>query len=206
MIKSLVFDLGNVLISFRPSEFFDKQNFPETMKSKILPDIFGSREWLLLDNGDISTAEAIDLIAAKSTLNREEIASVFNLRTEMMFPMDSNVRLLPELKKQGFRLYFLSNFPIDVFEEIKTGYFFFKYFDGGVISSEVKFSKPDRRIFEILLEKYSLVPSECLFIDDLEFNVRSAEALGMKGLVTYGSDEISDALEAALNFHRGNAS
>jgi glucose-1-phosphatase len=206
MIKSLVFDLGNVLISFRPSEFFDKKNFPETMKSKILPDIFGSREWLLLDNGDISTAEAIDLIAAKSTLNREEIASVFNLRTEMMFPLDSNVRLLPELKKQGFRLYFLSNFPIDVFEEIKTGYFFFKYFDGGVISSEVKFSKPDRRIFEILLEKYSLVPSECLFIDDLEFNVRSAEALGLKGLVTYGSDEISDALEAALNFHRGNAS
>ena len=206
MIKSLVFDLGNVLISFRPSEFFDKKNFPETMKSKILPDIFGSREWLLLDNGDISTSEAIDLIAAISTLNREEIASVFNLRTEMMFPLDCNVRLLPELKKQGFRLYFLSNFPIDVFEEIKTGYFFFKYFDGGVISSEVKFSKPDRRIFEILLEKYSLVPSECLFIDDLEFNVRSAEALGMKGLVTYGSDEISDALEAALNFHRGNAS
>jgi epoxide hydrolase-like predicted phosphatase len=201
MIKNLVFDLGNVLISFRPSEFFDKKNFPETIKSKILPDIFGSREWLLLDNGDINTSEAIDLIAAKSTLNREEITRVFNLRTEMMFPLDSNVRMLPELKKQGFRLYFLSNFPIDIFEEIKTGYFFFKYFDGGVISSEVKFSKPDRRIFEILLEKYSLIPSESLFIDDIEINVRTAESLGMKGLVTYGSDNISDELAAALNIH-----
>jgi putative hydrolase of the HAD superfamily len=199
MIKNLVFDLGNVLISFRPSEFFNKKNFPETIKSKILPDIFGSREWLMLDNGDINTSEAIDRIAEKSSLKKEEIAHIFNLRTEMMFPLDSNVRLLPELRKQGFRLYFLSNFPIDIFEEIRTGYFFFTYFDGGVISSEVKFSKPDKRIFEILLEKYRLVPSESLFVDDVEINVRSAESLGMKGLVTYGSDDISHELEAALN-------
>ena len=201
MVKNIVFDLGNVLISFRPSGFFDKKNFPETIKSRIIPDIFGSREWLMLDNGDISTSEAIDAIAAKSSLKREEIAHIFNLRAEIMFPLDSNVRLLPELKKRGFRLYYLSNFPIDIFEEIKTGYFFFTYFDGGVISSEVKFSKPDRRIFEILLEKYGLIPSECLFVDDIEINVRAAEGLGIKGLVTYGSDEISHELEAALNFH-----
>jgi epoxide hydrolase-like predicted phosphatase len=202
MIKNLVFDLGNVLISFRPSEYFEKNNFPETIKSKILPDIFSSKEWLMLDNGDISTAQAIDRIAAKSSLNREEIAHIFNLRTEIMFPLDSNVRLLPELKKKGYRLYFLSNFPIDIFEEIKTGYFFFTYFEGGVISSEVKFSKPDKRIFEILLEKYRLIPSECLFIDDIEVNVKSAEASGMKGLVTYGSDDISHELETVLNLYQ----
>ena len=203
MIKNLVFDLGNVLISFRPSEFFEKKDFPETIKSRILSDIFGSNEWLMLDNGDITTAEAIDSIAAKSSLNREEIAHIFNLRTEMMFPLDSNVRLLPELKKQGFRLYFLSNFPLDIFEEIKTGYFFFTYFDGGVISSEVKFSKPDRRIFETFLEKYSLVADESLFVDDLETNVRVAEELGMKGLVTYGSEEISEVLHEALGRFSG---
>ena len=129
---------------------------------------------------------------------REEIAHIFNLRTEIMFPLDQNVRLLPELKKQGFKLYFLSNFPIDIFEEIKTGYYFFRYFDGGVISSEVKFSKPDRRIYEILLEKYLLTPEESLFIDDIEINVRAAEGLGMKGLVTYGSEEISKELVCGI--------
>ena len=74
-----------------------------------------------------------------------------------MFPLDSNVRLLPELKKRGFRLYYLSNFPLDIFEEVKTGYYFFKYFDGGLISAEAKFSKPDAALYKILLEKYSLV-------------------------------------------------
>ena len=199
MIKNIVYDLGNVLISFRPSEFFDQNNYPETVKSKILSDIFAGKEWRMLDNGDINTAEAIDAIALKSSLKREEIAHIFNLRTEMMYPLDQNVRLLPELKKQGFKLYFLSNFPIDIFEEIKTGYYFFRYFDGGIISSEVKFSKPEKRIYQILLEKYSLNANDCLFIDDIEINVKAAEGLGMKGLVTFGSDDISKDLAAALN-------
>jgi putative hydrolase of the HAD superfamily len=203
MIKNIVFDLGNVLISFRPSEFFNKKNYPENIKTKILSDIFGSKEWGMLDNGEISTPEAINAIALKSSLKKEEIAHIFNLRTELMFPLDQNVRLLPELKKQGFRLYFLSNFPMDIFEEIKTGYYFFKYFDGGVISAEAKFSKPDSRIYEILLEKNSLIPGECLYIDDLEINVKAAKAAGMKGLVTFGSQEISKEIEDALNLSSG---
>lgn len=203
MIKNIVFDLGNVLISFRPSEFFDKKNYPENIKATILSDIFGSKEWAMLDKGEINTTEAIEAIALKSSLKKEEIAHVFNLRTELMFPLVPNVKLLPELKKRGFRLYFLSNFPMDIFEEIKTGYYFFKYFDGGIISSEAKFSKPDSRIYEILLEKYSLIPKECLYIDDLKINVKAAEAAGMKGLVTFGSLEVYKELEKALILSSG---
>jgi putative hydrolase of the HAD superfamily len=198
MIKNIVFDLGNVLISFKPSEFFNKKNYPENIKATILSDIFGSKEWLMLDNGEINTQETIDAIALKSTLKKEEIAHIFNLRTEVMFPIDQNVRLLPELQKQGYRLYFLSNFPMDVFEEVRTGYYFFKYFNGGIISAEAKFSKPDSRIYEMILEKYSLIPGECLFVDDIEINVRAAEATGMKGFVTNGSLEISKEIEKAL--------
>ena len=199
MIKNLVFDLGNVLISFRPSDFLDKKNYPRTIKSKILSDIFGSKEWLMLDNGDINTQQAIDGIALKSTLNKEEITHIFNLRHEIIFPLDQNVRLLPGLKKQGFRLYFLSNFPMDLFEEVKTGYYFFKYFDGGLISAEAKASKPDKKIYETLLGKYSLVPEECLFIDDIEINVKAAESIGMHGLVTFGALGILCEIEKALS-------
>ena len=199
MIKNIVFDLGNVLIRFRPSEFFEKKKYPEELKTIILSDIFGSKEWKMLDNGDINLTEGIDSISVRSSLKKHEIACIFNLRTEMMYPIDNNVRLLPGLKKRGFRLYFLSNFPIDIFEEIKTGYYFFRYFDGGIISSEVKFSKPEKRIYQILLEKYSLNANDCLFIDDIEINVKAAEGLGMKGLVTFGSGDISKDLAAALN-------
>jgi epoxide hydrolase-like predicted phosphatase len=199
MIKNIVFDLGNVLISFRPSDYFDKNNYPDNMKSRILSDIFGGPEWHQLDNGDINISQAIDSIALKSSLNRQEIAHIFNLRTSIMFPLDKNVGLLPGLKKEGFRLYYLSNFPLDIFEEIKSGYFFFRHFDGGVISSEAKLSKPDIRIYILLLKKFQLVPEECLYIDDLEVNVRAAEKTGMNGLVTFGSEEISQQVAAVLN-------
>jgi len=59
MVKNIIFDLGNVLISFKPSEYFSKNNYPEAIKVTILSDIFASKEWMRLDKGEISTAEAI---------------------------------------------------------------------------------------------------------------------------------------------------
>jgi HAD superfamily hydrolase (TIGR01509 family) len=198
MIKNIIFDLGNVLISFKPSEYFDKHKYPAAIKATILSDIFGSKEWLMLDKGEITTPEVIDAIALKSSLKKEEIAHIFNLRTELMYPLDKNVRMLPELQKQGFRIYYLSNFPSDIFEEVRDGYYFFKYFDGGLISANAKSSKPEKKIYEILLEKYSINPEETLFIDDIEINVMAAEDIGMIGLVTHGSPDISKQIEEAL--------
>jgi putative hydrolase of the HAD superfamily len=152
----------------------------------------------MLDKGEITTPEVIDAIAFTSSLKKEEIAHIFNLRTDLMYPLDKNVRLLPQLKKQGFMLYYLSNFPADIFDEVREGYYFFKYFDGGLISAKAKSSKPEKKIYEILLEKYSIKPEECLFIDDIEINVKTAEGIGMTGLVTHGSPEISKQVEKAL--------
>ncbi len=198
MIRNIVFDLGNVLISFVPSEFFKKKNYPENIRNIILAEVFNSPEWMLLDNGEISVGEAVESISRKSSLKREEIDLIFSFRTEIMFPLDNNVRLLPALKKQGLRLYYLSNFPLDVFEQIKNDYYFFRYFDGGIISSEVKLSKPDIRIFRLLLDRFSLSPEETLFIDDIEANVNAALKTGMKGMTTFGSAKIAEDLGRCL--------
>ena len=195
MIRNIVFDLGNVLISFRPSEYLVKNNYSPEVRKIILTDIFGSPEWLLLDNGDISLDEAIDRIAEKSILKRKEIALIFEKRTAIMFPLGNNISVLPELKKQGFSLYYLSNFPIDIFSEIRNGNNFFKYFEGGIISSEVNHSKPDVRIYNIFLQKYNLKAEETLYVDDLEINIKAAESIGMKCYCTYGSLNIADKLK-----------
>lgn len=198
MIRNIIFDLGNVLISFRPSEYFDKKNFPRELKEKILSDIFGSTEWLMLDNGEITTEFAIDEISKKSSLKREEIARIFNLRLDLIFPLDTNTRVLPGLKERGFKLYYLSNFPLDIFDDVRSGYYFFKYFEGGLISAEAGYSKPDKKIYEAFFEKFAVKPEECLFIDDLEANIISGQSAGMKVLFTNGSLEIADDIEKAL--------
>jgi putative hydrolase of the HAD superfamily len=195
MIRNIVFDLGNVLISFRPAEYLEKNNYPPEIRKTILTDIFGSQEWLLLDKGEISLEEAVERISGKSALKREEIALIFKLRTDIMFPLESNASVLPGLKEKGFRLYYLSNFPADIFGEIRNRNGFFGYFDGGIISAEVKHSKPDLTIFNIFFEKYNLKPEESLYIDDIEVNIEAARSAGMKGYCTYGSTTISDDLE-----------
>jgi epoxide hydrolase-like predicted phosphatase len=199
MIKNIVFDLGNVLISFRPSEYLDKKNYPPHLKSAILNDVFASDEWKELDNGDITVSEAVESIFLKSSLKKEEISRIFNLRTDIIFPLAQNVLLLPELKKQGFKLYFLSNFPIDIFDEVKNGYSLFRYFDGGLISAEARCSKPDPRIYSLFFKRFSLKPEECLYIDDLEANIRTAESFGVKVILADGSDRISEVIMAAID-------
>ena len=92
MIKNIVFDLGNVLISFNPADFLDKKGYTAKAKNIIISDIFSSVEWRLLDNGDITTTEAIETIAVRSSLKREQIASVFNLRSKIMYPINRNAK------------------------------------------------------------------------------------------------------------------
>lgn len=203
MIRNIIFDLGNVLISFIPSEYLKKKNYPQPFQNRILNDIFKSPEWKKLDNGDITVAEAIESICIKSPLKREEIALVFNFRTDIMFPLDENTRLLPELKKQGFRLYFLSNFHLDTFELVYNDYYFFRYFDGGVVSSVVKLSKPDPEIYRYLLKQYDLKAKESLYIDDIGENIIAAESVGMHSLLTNGSPKIALELGKKLNITLG---
>lgn len=198
MIRNIVFDLGNVLLSWQPEEFLAGNGYSKESREIILNEVFRSPEWLKLDNGDLTLSEAVERIASASSLGRDEIIAVFNLRTRIIFPLNCNTKLLPGLKKQGFRLYFLSNFPDDIFDEIESKYDFFGIFDGGLISARVRASKPDTRIYQILLEKYSLIPEECLFIDDSHKNATSAELTGMKGIHLDRPELLKEKLENTL--------
>jgi putative hydrolase of the HAD superfamily len=198
MISTIIFDLGNVLISWKPAEYFENNGYEKTRLETILNEVFHSPEWLMLDNGDLSLREAVDRIAAKSSLKKEEIRAIFDLRTKIIFPLHFNTKLLNGLKKHGFRLYFLSNFPDDIFDEIYHKYDFFRQFDGGEISARVNASKPDERIFRILMEKHSLDAAGCLFIDDSHKNTVSAELLGMKAIHLEEPGMLREKLEAVL--------
>jgi putative hydrolase of the HAD superfamily len=180
MIKNIVFDLGNVLLSWKPGQYLEESGYDSDTVTLIMRDIFSSPVWAGLDNGDFTSAEAIEQIAQTSSLKKDFIRSLFDLRTEIIFPLTDNIKLLPRLKKSGFKLYYLSNFPLDFFEEVKSEYDFFDYFDGGIISAEVRHSKPDIRIYRILLERHRLKAEECFYIDDVEINVRAAESAGIR--------------------------
>ena len=56
-----------------------------------------------------------------------------------------------------------------------------EYSDGVLVSAEEKMLKPEPEIFRRLFEKFSILPEESFFIDDIQANIDGAAACGMKG-------------------------
>ena len=67
-------------------------------------------------------------------------------------------------------------------------------FEGIVVSGEEKMVKPNPEIYKVLLDRYQLNPSECIFIDDRQANVDGAEKVGIKGVLFQGSDSLRQQL------------
>jgi glucose-1-phosphatase len=198
MIRNIIFDLGNVLISWKPEEYLRLTGYDDSSRKEIMDQIIRGPEWLLIDNGDIDLEEAARRISERSALKRPQILSIFDLRTSILFPIDTNAKLLPKLKETGFRLYYLSNFPGDIFDEIQSKYDLFRYFDGGIISARVRLSKPDPEIFRMLLRMYELTPEESVFIDDIAANSHAAESVGIKGIHLHHPDLLAGILQEHL--------
>lgn len=194
-IKNICFDVGNVLINFQPADFLAQKGYGSDKIKTMVTDIFHSEEWGLLDNGDISFEEAFDIIAGKSILSKEEIVAAFDLLPELLSPIEENQRLLPLLKEKGYKLFYISNFTVKYFNMILKRDPLFGCFDDGVISGDLRVSKPDREIFLRAFSRFMILPEESLFIDDILENIDTARVLGMNTIHLQKGDILSKILK-----------
>lgn len=71
-------------------------------------------------------------------------------------------------------------------------------FDALVISAEVGLMKPDRRIYELALERLDVAAAEAALVDDTPVNVAAAKALGMHGIVFHDPAQAEREVRALL--------
>lgn len=195
MYKNIIFDLGGVVVDFNPREFLLERFYNEEIEQKVFELTFGSEEWLLLDAGKLSRAEgnALMLEKAKAAGCAFEVQSVLDDWARMLKTRRKTVEVIKRLKKMGFSIYYLSNIPQDVIDEIRQRDFW-PLFDGGIASCEVKLTKPDPAIYKLLLKQYGLVPAETIFVDDHKPNTTAAFDLGITGIHYKGSASFIRAL------------
>jgi putative hydrolase of the HAD superfamily len=185
-----IFDIGNVLINFRPKEYLPRL-FPDPKTQEaVYQTIFASREWIELDMGNITPEAALEIFCAQEPNYAEPIRLMMSRLTDLLTPIPETVALLPEIKAAGHGLYYLSNYPAALRDYTVRENPFFEWFDGGVFSCDVHIVKPSPEIYRCLLKKYHLSPASCLFIDDLAENVKTAEAEGMRGMVFTGASQL----------------
>jgi 2-haloacid dehalogenase len=109
-------------------------------------------------------------------------------------PIEGTVQILSQLKEKGYRLYALSNWSAELFPQSKDDFPFLQWFDDILLSGEVQLTKPDPRIYQLLLSKYGLKPEQVLFIDDRQANVQAALQLGIDSIVFESPEQLEQQL------------
>jgi putative hydrolase of the HAD superfamily len=185
---NFIFDVGNVLINYKPMLYLEGL-FPEKeLQEKMYETVFLSHEWEYMDRGILTHKEAIDIICMREPAFLPTINQTMEHINDLFTPINETVDLLPEIKKAGHSLYYLSNIHEETRDYLLDEYQFFNLFDGGVFSCDVKVIKPSAQIYRHLLDKLRLKPEDCLFFDDVAENVAAAEKEGIKGVLFTGAE------------------
>ena len=177
--KNIIFDLGNVLITFNPMEFLTQLLNDGERAQQCYELIIKSPEWRELDRGKISVAQAKSNFIERQPALRDAVELFFQHWLSMFQPIPETWALVDELRAAGYRLYVLSNIIRESYEDLRARITFWDRFEGIVASYVLQTAKPEPAIYRYLLDHYRLNPEECLFIDDMEVNVAGALAVGI---------------------------
>ncbi len=201
MIKNVVFDVGNVLVCYRWRALMDELGFPKDLQEVFAEKVFGNPFWIELDRGVIDEKDVIAKIRGEISEYGDEFDRIWDNIDRLVEPYDYAVSMIDTLRKRGFRVYLLSNYPVSMFElHTRCGRFpFLEHVDGKVVSAYVKLVKPDREIYEYLLNQYDLEVQECVFSDDRLENVEGARKVGMKGILFENYEQAWAELEEMIS-------
>jgi 2-haloacid dehalogenase len=199
MIRNIVFDFGGVLLDWNPRHLyrhvFKTEEEMETFISKV--DFYNWNDGM--DAGK-PFAQGVKELQQKFPEYAREI-QLFDTewRQTLKGEIPEGVAILKDMKSRGYGIYGLSNWSWEKAEGLLKEYDFFKLFDGIVISGVEKINKPDPRIYHILLDRYSLTPEECIFIDDNQPNIKAAEEIGFHAILFDDSRKVKTKLSQLLS-------
>ena len=180
---NFIFDIGNVLAEYKPVDYLETLFSDDSIVRKMNNTIFKSRQWVLMDLGELSHKDAMEIFCESEPEFESAIRKTFSNINDVLPPISETIELLPKIKSLGHNLFYLSNMHKEFSIYLLENYDYFDLFDGGVFSSDVHLIKPSPEIYRLLLNEYSLDPKDCLFFDDVEENVTAAEKEGIKGVL-----------------------
>ncbi len=195
MIKNIIFDLGNVLINFKPNDFLLRFTTDKEYIDKFGSNVTRSKIWLALDRGANSLENARNIFLSKYPQEKDFIEIFFEQWMEMLTPIEENIEILKEISESGYQTYILSNYIKEAFRHVCSKYDFFSLFNGQIISGFENIIKPEKAIYELLLNRYNLIPEESLFIDDILFFLKPAKKLGMKTIWNRPKTDLREELK-----------
>ena len=200
-IKNIVFDLGGVLVDldFKAAINGLQQagfvNVKEQLQSFDREGIFQKFEL-----GEMTAVEFRTAIRENSTvtLTDEEIDALWNAML-LEIPREK-LELILDLRGK-YMVYLLSNTNSIHWDYVCKNAFNYRgfrvndYFEETFLSYEMHLAKPDKAIYEKVLQDANLLAEETLFIDDSEANCKAAEEVGIHAHHYHIGDDLSKVFE-----------
>ena len=165
-VTAVVFDVGGVLLDWNPRHLYRKL-IPDPAEMEFFLSTVCTPEWHdAHDRGTNMQASCAAL--ARQWPAHAALTMAWCKRSEEMIggPIPDGVRLLRRVIDSGLPCYALTNMEAETYPLRRTRYDFLGWFEGTVVSGLEGIAKPDREIYELLLERFSLDPASTLFVDD----------------------------------------
>lgn len=196
-IKNVVFDLGGVVVKWDPVQVLGSFHGDACIVNYIKTRGFFVDEWKYFDKGTLNREQLVEKVSARIGCSPESCHAFIDHVKYSLDPLVETEQLIRELSGRGFKLYCLSNMSVEFYDYLKTREVF-RYFDGQIISALERMVKPNREIYELLLNRFHLRAEECLFIDDLQANVDAAKELGIQAVRFTPCREMYDLIREKL--------
>jgi putative hydrolase of the HAD superfamily len=179
MIKSLIFDIGQVLLRFdfrlalRKMRPFCGVSDMEVALTTIDPI---KRRY---ERGETSRADFLNAVfqVLEYRGSEEQFVSIWE---DIFWPNDPMIRVVERVAGR-YPLFLLSNTSCIHLPPLFDRFLFFRHFRDGVYSYRAGLEKPDPRIYELAARQFAVRAEETIFIDDLAENVAAAQCFGFIG-------------------------
>ncbi len=196
MIKTILFDLGNVIIPFDFKRAYARmaalcgcavEEVPARIRATGLVAPF--------EKGEIEAGPFVRQLSAalKLDITYSEFCDWWS--SVFLQPTLVSEALIEDLRRRH-RLLALSNTNAIHFSMVKQAYPLLRHFDAYVLSYEVGAAKPEAKIYREAIARAQCDPGECFFTDDLTVNVEAARSHGMDAVQFFSAEQLEQELRA----------
>ena len=179
-IKTIIFDLGGVLIDWNPDYVYNTI-FDNPADKKWFYENICTHDWNEEQDAGRTLSDATEMLVKQFPDQEANIRAYYDRWEEMLKgPIQETVDIFRELKERNkYQILALTNWSAETFPIALERFDFLHWFDGRVVSGEEKTRKPFIEIYQTLINRFDVDPSKAIYTDDNTRNLHPAKELGM---------------------------
>lgn len=198
-IKTIIFDLGGVLIDWSPEYVYLKEFRGDRAQMDWFLNHVCAWDWNVNQDAGYPIAKATEERIAMFPEYESFIRMYYGRWEEMLgFTHNGTLAILKELvDNPDYRVLALTNWSGETWPKAIAKFPWLQWFEGILVSGDEGMRKPFANIYELMLSRYSIQAEEAIFIDDSLKNIEGCEKLGIKGIHFKDSRTLAAQLRAA---------